>query len=301
MFLKISTRPLTTPTTAISKTWIWLIVVLVVVAALAAGSVALVFVLNQGGASRGGDAAETVEDVLKDFYKAADDADYGDLKDLVTGRLADNIGERDGEGDLRDYLSPYDGARASIEDVKIDGDEAEARIVLERGGQRFEQDVDLELVNGNWRVARLGSPERTAQNDLGRERESDPTAPIAGGGDAERQVRSFLDDFLTAFRNYDLEKMRAMLQGQALTEMTDLEAVRNDPEQFEAVKEYMRQLTWEIRDLKIESSGTRATAMIYLNLMEEPQNVTLERTGSQWKITRIEEEESDETDDDYYY
>ncbi len=279
--------------------WIWLIVVLVVVAALAAGSVAIVFNLTRGGAPSG-DAAEKVEDALIDFYKAADDADYGDLKDLLTGRLADDIREREDDGDLREYLSTYNGARAGIEDVEIDGDEAEARVVLEKGNQRFEQDVDLELVDGNWKVAKLGSPELLAQGDRSREREREPLDPIGGGGDTEQQIRDLLNDFLTAFRSYDLDRMRGMLAGQALTEMAELEAVRNDPEQFEAVKEYMQQLNWEIRNLKIEGSGNRATAMIYLSLTEEPQSVTLERTGNQWKITRIEEEASDE-DDDYYY
>jgi hypothetical protein len=274
--------------------WVWIVVAAVAVVLLIAGGITIALLLSQGGGpggGGGGEAADKVEEALDDFYKAVEKGEYRDVEDLVTGRLAKDLKGREDANTLEDYFDPYKGVRAKFDDVEIDGKEATAKIELRKDTERFEQDAELELVGNKWLVSRLSEPKRLTAKEQGQERE--PIERVEQGGANESQIRAFLNEFLSAFRNFDLDRMRTMMAGEALTELDDMEAIRQDPDQLEAYKEQMQELTWEIRDLKIEGGGNRATAVIYLNLVEAPQTVTLERSGGRWTIIKVEGGESD--------
>jgi hypothetical protein len=278
--------------------WVWILVAALAVVLLTAGGITIALMLSRGGGSAASpDVESRIEDALDEFLDAAGKGEYKDVKDLVTGRLADDLKESQDAGEIKELLRIYDGAKTRADDIQIDGNEAEARIELRKDGERFEQTADLELVGGRWMIAKLSRVKQIVAQE-GR-REPVPIVPTEQGGEAEPQIRAFLNEFLEAFRNYDINGMRGMLSGQALEELAQMEEVSKDPEQLAAVKEYMQQLTWEIRNLQIERGGDRATAVIYLNLVEKPQNVTLERGGGGWRIVKIEEEGDSNNNYDY--
>ena len=268
-----------------SLTWLWILLTVVVVVAIGT-AMTLVIVLNSGGGGAA-NAEKRIESAIEDFYKAADDADYKDLSPLITADVADDVEEAEKDDELEDLLRPYKGLDVDeIEDIEIDGNDATATVVLDSDGQRIQQEIELELVGGSWKIADLGRIETAAQRgDAGEERRE------LRSGDAETDVRNFLDSFMQAFKRYDIDAMKSMVVTSAHAEMDfdEMEQARSDPEQHQAVLEYMQQLAWEISDLQVDPSGNRAEATVKINLAPDPQRIEMEKRGGLWLIVGIKE------------
>ena len=268
-----------------SLAWLWIVLAVVVIAAVGTG-VTLLVVLNSGGGGAGADAEDRIEAAIEDFYKAADDADYDDLSPLITSDVADDMEDAENDDELEDLLRPYEGLDVDdIDDIEIDGDEATAMAILERNGQRIEQEIELELDGGKWKIADLGKLETSERRDNDQPRREERS------GSTETDVRNFLDSFMQAFKRYDIDAMKTMVAASAHDEMDfeEMEQARSDPEQYQALLEYMQQLTWEIYDLNIDASSDRASATIRINLAPNPQRVDMERRGGLWLIISIVE------------
>jgi len=257
------------------KAWIWIVVVVIVLVA-AGASIAVAIMISGGGGAPSGDRAERdIENLLEDFFDAADDADFEDLMAMVTDDLESDLKEAEDDGSLDRFLRPYKSLDVQvIKSIKVDGDRARAKAVLRRGNEEIEQRLKLRLDGRDWKVADASDIEPRG-GDAGR---------VGGsGGSNEQQVMNFLQDFLQTYKNFDIDRLKTMVDTRAYSDMEieSLEAIREDPEQLAAFREYLQQLTWD------DPSGSRATVTVLLNVAPEPFHLTLERTGGVWKVVSI--------------
>ena len=113
-----------------------------------------VFLLTAGGCGPGGEeqAEAEVEGVVEDFYKALGDYDLEELEELTAGDLAEAIGEIEGNAIVEDILRKYKDAEIKVDEIEIDGDEAEAKVLVSRWETELEQTVELEMEDDEWRV-----------------------------------------------------------------------------------------------------------------------------------------------------
>ena len=266
------------------KAWIWIAVVIVALIA-AGGSIAVVIMIGGGGGAPSGDRAERdIENLLDDFYAAADDADFEDLIAVVTDDLESDLKDAEDDDNLTRFLRPYKSLDVKeIKSVKIDGDRARAKVVLRRGNEEIEQKLKLKLDGRDWKIADASdiAPGGDGSGRVG-----------GSGGSSNQQVRDFLQDFLETYKNFDIDRLKTMVAPKAYLDMEldSLEAIREDPEQLAASKKYLQQLTWEISNLMVDPSGNRATATVLLNLAPKPFHLTLERSGGFWQVISITDE-----------
>ena len=98
-------------------------------------------------------AEAEVEDVVEAFYKALGGNELDKLAELTVDPLAEAVGEIEGNATVEDILGKYKDADIKVDEVEIDGDEAEAKVLLRREYGELTQTVELERDKGEWKVA----------------------------------------------------------------------------------------------------------------------------------------------------
>ncbi len=113
-----------------------------------------VFLLTAGGCGPGEEerAEAEVEGVVEDFYAALGNYDLEGLEELTDGDLAEAIGEIEGDAIVEEILRKYKDAEIKVDEIEIDGDEAEAKVLVSRWETELEQTVELEMEDDEWRV-----------------------------------------------------------------------------------------------------------------------------------------------------
>jgi len=267
-------------------------------AALITGIGALILLPVGCGPAPTEDVSGDVEDALDDFYETAAEADLDDLQDLIGGDLADEIEEREENGTLEEFWARYRGAEAEVEEIEVDGDEAEATVILTVGGRQFEQEVELELEDDEWLVLELGELEIYVEEDeegeeeqqAGREERAEIPTPglVPVGGAAEQQARNTAERFFAAVRLTDLDRVEGLLTGTALAEFQEWrQRVQENPEEFESFRQQSSQTSFSIVSVALDEQGRSVTVNFrasYADGNEWDQAMVLQPTDGEWRI-----------------
>ena len=111
------------------------------------------------GAGCGGDDKSDVEQVVKDFAKAATERDGEKLcNDLVTQEFVEQVTLAKGDKARDACVKVIEESKAEgftikqIERTVIDGDQAKVTTQIDRGGQEYEQVFQLEKEDGDFRL-----------------------------------------------------------------------------------------------------------------------------------------------------
>ena len=267
-------------------------------AGLVIGIGALLLLTAGCGPAPAEDLTGDVEDALEDFYEAAAEGDLDDLQDLIGGDLADEIAEREENETLEQFWALYRGAEAEVDEIEVDGDEAEATVILTAGGRQFEQEAELELEDDEWLVLELGDlepyageDEREAEERPAEHEESSETrisGLLPGGGAAEQQARGTAERFLAAVRRTDLDQVEGLLTGTALTEFREWrQRVQENPEEFENFRQESSQTSFSIVSVTVDEQGQSMTVHFRARNAdgnEWEQAMVLQPTDGEWRI-----------------
>lgn len=206
-----------------------------------------------------------IEDTLEEFYESLGKQDADDLADFIYGRLEDEFEDAAKEGSLAQFLEPYTGIEFDeLDDLDIEGRDAEAKVTLKRGDRQYEQDLELELDEDIWKISRLGK------------------LRAAGSERAEEAVRRAAQAVLTAMKNDDPETLRAIAEANYIE--GDLSGYFNTIEQLGENTEERAQwssswgtLNWEFE--KVEPFEPSPEAGIVV------ASVTRESSTVKWQLT----------------
>ena len=108
----------------------------------------------------GGNDEEDIKKVVREFIKATNERDADKwCGELVTDEFRQQVTGATGDrakDSCRQLLEAQRGSSVEVINtgsVKVDGDEATARVTLERQGQRMPRLFRLEKEDGDWRLA----------------------------------------------------------------------------------------------------------------------------------------------------
>ena len=226
-----------------------------------------------------------IEDTLEEFYESLSEGDAESLEDFITGELEDQIEAAKAENTLERLVGFYwEIEFDELDDLDIDGKDAEADVILKRGDLEYEQELELELDDDIWKISSMGK------------------LKAAGSGDAEEALRRAAHTVLTAMKNVDPETIRAVatedyLQSELIGYFDTIERMADDPDAREQWKQSWGTLAWEIEKIEpfeaspdmgiVIASVTRESSTIKWQL-------TFHLVDGEWKWANVRPAEEDE-------